>query len=393
MEYKGIITPCYIIRKQEYINSIEEIMKEYNSRWSNNVIFGYSVKTNHLPYLMNIARGCGWWAEVVSPAEYIHSVRQGFYVDKIIYNGPQKNISIREACMSGGIVNLDNMNDVIDVCNMNPYHITASIGIRVNFNLERLCPGETTVENEVGRFGLSYENGDVLRAINMLRDKKIPVKGIHLHSSTNSRSLKVYEAISNMAIEITSKYNLDLEYIDIGGGFFGGNYFDGKPTISQYADTITSVLDKYFDSSKVTLVLEPGAAILATSADYLTKVINIRNILDTEVITVDGTCLHINPFMKKKQLTPCTIIDGGEAFDNDYKYIIGGSTCMEMDRLYPRDISCKLTIDSKLLFHCAGAYTMTHNSNFINLMPNIYVEEHSGEYNTIRLGEQYMMEI
>lgn len=393
MEFKDIITPCYIIRKQVYVNSIEEIMKEYNSRWSNNVIFGYSVKTNHLPYLMNIAKEYGWWAEVVSPAEYNHSIRQGFDTNKIIYNGPQKSINIREACMSGGIVNLDNMNDVSEVCRMNEEDITAGIGIRINFDLESLCLGETTVGNEVGRFGLSYENGDVFTAINMLRENNIPVKGIHLHSSTNSRSIKVYEAISNMAIEVASKYNLELEYIDIGGGFFGGNYFAGKPTVSQYAKVITSTLNKYFDSNKVTLILEPGAAILATAADYLTRVINIRNILDTEVITVDGTCLHINPFMKKKQLTPCTIIDAGDEMDNSYKYIIGGSTCMEMDRLYPRDITCKLTMNSKLLFHCAGAYTMTHNSNFINLMPNIYVEENSGEYNPIRLGEQYMMEI
>ena len=56
MDYSGLKTPCYIIDKAKYVRNIEEIMKSFSDKWNENVIFGYSVKTNHYPYLMNIAR-------------------------------------------------------------------------------------------------------------------------------------------------------------------------------------------------------------------------------------------------------------------------------------------------------------------------------------------------
>lgn len=393
MNINKLSTPCYIIKHEEYVNSIMEIMKEYNSRWNDNVIFGYSVKTNHLPYLMKIARDYGWWSEVVSPAEYNHGLRQGFDSNKVIYNGPQKFYNLIEAAKTGGIINIDSFKELDILATIPATDIKAKIGLRINFDLEELCPGETTVGQDVGRFGISYENGDFGKAVARLESLGIKISGIHMHSSTSSRSLELFRSLANKAIEIIKEFSLDdIEYIDMGGGFFGGNFFKNKPSVKEYATVITDTLKQYIDSKKVMLVIEPGAAILATAADYLTKVISVRDIRHTRVVTVDGTCLHINSFMKSKQQTPCTIIDGGDGLQKDELQVIGGSTCMEMDRLYPRDITCRLTENSKLLFHCAGAYTMTHNSNFINLLPNIYTCE-NGEYMPVRIGEAYMMEI
>ena len=60
-------------------------------------------------------------------------------------------------------------------------------------------------------------------------------------------------------------------------------------------------------------------------------------------------------------------------------WIVAGSTCMEMDRFWPRDMNRKPTAESMFLFHCCGAYMAAHNSNFINAAPAIY----------LRQGKQY----
>ena len=114
--------------------------------------------------------------------------------------------------------------------------------------------------------------------------------------------------------------------------------------------------------------------------DYLCSVLNIRDIRGQRVVTVDGSVVHINPFMNPHP-TPFTMIDGGA--ETDMEQIIGGSTCMELDRLYPRDIKNLVERDSKLLFHACGAYMSVHNSNFINAAPNIYLFE-NGDYRLLR---------
>jgi diaminopimelate decarboxylase len=234
----------------------------------------------------------------------------------------------------------------------------------------------------VGRFGISYENGDIKKAIELLKKAAIPVKGLHMHTSSSSRSLKIFNSLANKAVDIMEEYNLnELRYIDMGGGYFGGNFFTGKPTVAQYAQTICETLkNRLHNPEQVELILEPGAAILATSMDYLVSVLNIRDIRGHRIVTVDGSVIHINPMLHPHE-TPFTMINPGE--ETSETQIVGGSTCMEMDRFYPRDLSRKINHDSKLLFHCCGAYMSTHNSSFINAAPNIYIKKND-EYQILR---------
>ena len=380
MNIRELITPCYIIKAEDYKNNIESFKAEFISRWGENVKFGYSVKTNNFPHMLKTAMAHGFYGEVVSPDEYAFALRCGCREDGIIYNGPQKRGTVIEAIRKGSIVNLDNLDEVELVCRK----LEGSglrVGLRVNYDIESECPGETTCRGIPGRFGISLENGDLEKAMNMLGSAGLRFAGLHLHQSSSSRSLNIYRSIASKAVEIGRRFGLEeLEYVDIGGGFFGGNFFPGKPGFPQYAETICSTLREFYSPEKTCLVLEPGAAILATSMDYLCSVLNIRDIRGQRVVTVDGSVVHINPFMNPHP-TPFTMIDGGA--ETDMEQIIGGSTCMELDRLYPRDIKNLVERDSKLLFHACGAYRSVHNSNFINAAPNIYLFE-NGDYCLLR---------
>lgn len=387
MEFNELQTPCYIINAEEYESNIKEFEAEFRKRWSGEVLFGYSVKTNHYPYFMKVAKEYGWYAETVSATEYMHSEALGFPKQEIILNGPQKKDLLISACVDGGIVNLDSMLEVDKLCLELPqeYRKKAIVGIRINFDLEKECPGETTCGTETTRFGICYENGDVERAILKLQNAGIKISGLHMHASTSSRSTRVYKALATMAGKVAKEYKLDLSYVDIGGGYFGGKFFAGKPSVEEYAQIITDTLKEYFEPEKVMLILEPGAGILATAADYLTSVLNIKEIRGKRVVTLDGTCLHINHFMKKQQ-TPCTLINPGEEMEEEQ--VLGGNTCMEMDRFYLRDKKNEILEDTKILFHCTGAYTMTHNGCFINTLPNIYVKKAGDDYELLR-AEDY----
>ena len=382
MDIRELETPCYIINEETYDRNIREFKEVFESRWGGKVLFGFSVKTNNFPYMLKRALSHGFYAEVVSPDEWEFAQRCGCRTEHLIYNGPQKRDGVLKAIEERAIVNLDSLEEVQKVCAAYQSRTEKpGVGLRVNFDLEKMCPGETTCEGIPGRFGICLENGDFTRALEVLRESNIKLAGLHLHQSTRTRSRNVFRAIAQTAVEIGKRHRLnDLSYIDIGGGFFGGNFFPDKPTPAEYAETVCDTLKQFYDPAQTMLVVEPGAAILATAMDYLTSVLNIREVRGSRIATVDGSLLHINPSMKPHP-TPFRMINPGE--ESECEQIIGGSTCMELDRFWPRDLHQIIRHDSKLLFYCCGAYMSTHNSWFINAAPNIYLYT-DGDYQLVR---------
>lgn len=364
-------TPCYIIKKDKFTQNCDEIENNFRNHYGENIAIGYSVKTNNCNEILQLVKERNWYAEVVSCEEYNFAKRIGFEDKKIICNGPVKG-RILESIISqrDAIVNLDNMQEIYKVCKL--ARGQRNIGIRVNFDFERKCPGQKEISNrEFSRFGFNYENGEVGRAIEVLQSNGIDVEGLHMHTSTKTRSLQVYETLVHMAIEIIQKYHLKIRYIDIGGGFFGGQVISGKPRMSQYAETITRELRKEIDLKETILILEPGASVVATAVGYMTTVDNIRDVTNKRIVTVDGTLLHINPFMVDRE-SIMEIYSSGEA--KVEQQIICGATCMEKDILGRINGKEELRPGDKILFKNAGAYTTSFNSNFIIKKPKIYVE-------------------
>ncbi len=382
MELNRLQTPCYIIRAGEYEKNMADFRKAFASRWSENLRLGYSVKTNNFHWLLKRAMTEGFLAEVVSPDEYDFALRCGCPEDRIIFNGPQKKERLLPACRAGAMVNLDNLEEVDAVCAaFGGGDVQPVLGLRINFDLEALCPGETTCNGVPGRFGLCLENGDFSLALEKLRAAGLKLSGIHLHQSSKSRSTAIFAAIARTAADVGRDFGLrELAYVDMGGGFFGGSYFPGKPSFNEYAETVCSILREAYDPVRTTLVLEPGAAILATAMDYLCSVLNIRRVRGERIVTLDGSLLHINPMMNPHP-TPFTMLNPGA--ESGEGQVIAGSTCMEMDRFWPRDMKNLAEHNSQFLFHACGAYMSTHNSGFINAAPAIYLEQ-DGDYVLLR---------
>ena len=140
----------------------------------------------------------------------------------------------------------------------------------------------------------------------------------------------------------------------------------------EYAQVITEELKKVFNPRKVTLIAEPGASVIATAVNYVTGVNNIRDVRGEKVITLDGTLLHINPFMAERKPVYDIVHTGEKRIAVQH---ICGCTCMEndcFDTLYDEK---ELQMDSRIVFYNAGAYTMSFNSYFIIQPPKVYLSD------------------
>lgn len=372
-----LYTPCYIIDLQKFNENVTCITSEFKKEWGNNIGFGYSIKTNHLPFLLQYAKSSGFLAEAVSSDEYYFALSQGFNCENIILNGPKKDEkTLLNALNEGSIVNIDNFED-LEIIKRNINLINKErcvIGIRVNFDLEKICPRETTLGREVSRFGICIENGDFEKALDILRTLGLKVHGLHMHYSTKTRSIAVFKALANKAADLILKYKMadSLTFVDIGGGLRERRQLPGKPTMKDYSKVICNQLKNAVSPDKVQLILEPGVSIHATAIDYLCRVINVRVIRDTTIGTVDGSLLHISPYMVTKQFAFST--NSSTALKIP-KQIICGSTCVEKDRLLYLQNYNEFQNDDLITFHYVGAYTICKNNCFINCPPRIYIKD------------------
>ena len=294
------------------------------------------------------------------------------------------------ALEGGSIVNLGNFEEIE---NISKYleskklsvenRKSLQIGLRVNFNLEELCPGETTSGNSVSRFGFCIENCELQKAVESLHEMGLKISGLHMHYSTITRSNSVFKCLAQKACEVAYKYNIkeEIKYIDMGGGFWGGNHSDRYPSPQQYAKQITAILKETFDPKTVNLIIEPGTSILATEMDYHCKVTSVKYIRNVRVITTDGTTLHINPLQAKRKPNYDVRCTSEKSFSG--KQIICGNTCMENDRFFETENEIIFSVGDELIFRYTGAYTIGFNSCFIHAPPRVYVSSEQDGHETL----------
>lgn len=282
--------------------------------------------------------------------------------------------------MNGCIINIDSKREIqwLEDANLQK---KVSVGIRVNFDLESGCPGQSACGDEGGRFGFCYENGEFEKAIIALKkNKNVKMTGLHLHCSSKTRSLDVYRQIACMACEIQEKYDFKLEYIDVGGGFFGG--LANRPQFPQYIQLLSEILGTRFNIKDTALIVEPGMSLIGPSVDYVTSVIDVKVTSYNRFVVTDGSRIHIDPLMTKSSY----FYDiqrhkaGGEVIN---KQVICGFTCMEHDRLFALMDAEELEETDKIIYHKVGAYTMCLSPLFIRYYPDIYVDE-GGRYFKVR---------
>ena len=374
----------YLIKESELNKDIELLRGALRDNWGDNSIMGYSVKTNSLPWLLNHLRKEGFYAEVVSDSEYDLARRLGYDADKIIYNGPIKDRAVfKQVIKDGGIVNLDSNYELDWLEEMSASSMAIKVGIRINADIASLSPNEELLEEDGGRFGYCLENGTVAQVIERIKSMpNVKLSGLHLHSSTKSRSVEVYGALAKLAVNVARDYNLDVEYIDMGGGYFGGR--DDMPNYRDYFGVIARVLSECFSKDKVTLIAEPGVSLVSRASSLITEVIDTKDIRGHRYVVTTGSRVLLNPQVTRHTYPHhIEYMDSPTAPDGSRQPLpsqwICGSTCMEYDRLFEIRDGAELKPGDRVIYDLAGGYTIALSPLFIHYFPKVIIEKITGE--------------
>lgn len=370
-----IPTPYFLLDQQVLQQYFDMLTTSLVSNWPNYQI-GYSFKTNSLPWLVNFYKKQGVFAEVVSRDEYGLAKYLGFKDNEIIYNGPYKDeTSFRDVILDGGIVNMDSQAELLWLQQLSGEfgeERPLQVGIRVNFNLEKMCPGETTMGETSGRFGFCYENGEFEKALCKIQGlPNVEVVGLHLHSSSKSRSVAIFRSIAQMACKLKREFDLQLSYVDLGGGYCGG--MEGRPEYPDYFPAIAEELEKEFSREQTKLIVEPGISLISKGSSFVTSVIDVRDIRGTRYLITDGSRFNIDATMIKSSYL-YHLEQQKPLLPKMEKQEVTGYTCMECDRLFTMENLPELRTGDRIIYENVGGYTISLNPLFIQYFPAVYVK-------------------
>lgn len=376
-------TPLFVIYSDRFLENILQMQSAFCNRYSPTIL-AYSFKTNYVPYLCNLARQLGAYAEVVSGLEYDLALRVGYSPDKVIYNGPVKEReSLQRALNSGSLVNVHSMYeiDAIMECAKEVETCEARVGIRVNTDLRRPDGSSPRPGSRAySRFGFTVADGSLEAAVRELqKEPRIKVVGLHGHSSTTTRDTDTYARITDTLCGLGVDLIGDqLEFIDVGGGFYGKLppelAFPGAPTLDDYAETICKVMTQHFPNGGPDLIIEPGTAVCADCMTYFSRVLDVYSIDGRILVLVDGSAIQAKPTFHTKNL-PINILKQDKASRDAGIYSIVGFTCMENDFI-ARDVDGDIPMPGDVIaIDNCGAYTIVMSPQFISGRPPIVAIE------------------
>ena len=393
---KGLVekygSPLFVISEKTLRNNYQHARRAFSTRYPR-VQFAWSYKTNYLNAVCCAFHQEGSWAEVVSGFEYDKAIANGVKGNKIIFNGPDKTeADLKKAMQNDSLIHIDHLDELYTLIELaGASDKKPRVAIRVNM--------DTGVYPMWDRFGFNYENGQAWDALNkIMRSEKFDLVGLHTHIGTFMLAPGAYAVAASklvdLALGLREKFNHDIKYIDLGGGFASkntlkGSYLPGSdtnPTFDDYAEAITSVLiNSNFQQDKLpTLILETGRALIDDAGFLIGSVIANKRLSSGKRATIldIGVNIMFTSFWYDHKITPAQ-----EFTHYAEDTILYGPLCMNIDVIRENVSLPLLNKGDNVVVHHVGAYNMTQWMQFITLRPRIVMIDKDDRVHLVRESE------
>lgn len=257
----------YFVFKEELLRhnykEFEELCKKYISDHK----IAYSIKTNSYSGVIRVLRSLGSGFEFASMNEIKMLPRIGFCV----YNSPcKKDNELREAIRRKALINIDSKSEIQRVAKImdgKPIEVMLRVSFRDS------------------KFG--FDERELSDIIAHCLSRNLLIVGIHVHSGTQL-SLPEYRSHLDK-ISILNYFLLNqgikLKYLDIGGGL--PDKFQLKNLGVRLEDYFNEI-KKYLGKFNVTVILEPGRALVCDCFELITKVCVIKESFNKKYAILDA---------------------------------------------------------------------------------------------------------
>jgi len=239
----------------------------------NNLIC-FAVKANSnigvLRELVKAGAGC----DIVSGGELFRALKAGCDPRKIVYAGVGKTEEEIEFALKSGILmfNAESSQELfaIDVV-AGRLGKKAGVALRVNPDVDPKTHPYISTGLKKNKFGISIDTAvEEYRLAS--RMENIEIIGVHQHIGSQITQVSPFVDAVERLLNLVNKLkeiNINIRYIDIGGGL-GITYKDEAPPLpAELAKEIVPMLKKH----DCTIVLEPGRNIVGNAGVLVTRVV------------------------------------------------------------------------------------------------------------------------
>lgn len=374
-------SPLYVFDEESFIENYRKLYFSMRSKYENYNI-AYSFKTNYAPYICQIVKELGGYAEVVSLMEYNLAKKIGFSDERIIFNGPVKTGAGIIALNRGSIVNADNLAELELMCEAakEAKRDNLKIGIRVNINVG---------QDFVSRFGI-HEN-DMEKAFLLAQKYGVKIAGLHCHIS-RARGLDAWLERTESILRISDRFMPEgPDFIDLGSGMYGemdkslAEQFDYIPSYEQYAEVTAEIISKHFrEENRPLFFTEPGTTLISSYMECIGVVEGIKEIDNHWFAVLNCSTHNLGETCVLKRL-PVSVVSAGKKQRKYDSIDLTGYTCLEQDVMLP-GFSGILAEGDYVIFGNVGGYSNVFKPPFIN--PNCAIVSRKGnDYTIIKTAE------
>ncbi|MFN8258849.1 MAG: diaminopimelate decarboxylase [Bacteroidales bacterium] len=288
--FKTLETPFYYYNLERFRTILSRI-KTAASRY--NYIVHYAMKANANDKLLSVIKEFGFGADCVSGNEVKKAIDAGYNPKEIAFAGVGKSDKEINFALDNDIFSF-NCESGQELIIINEFARLkgkkANIALRINPNVNANTHHYITTGLEENKFGINrWEFDKILDLLKTL--KNLELIGIHFHIGSQITDLDVFKSLCVRVNEIQKYFienHIPLKHVNVGGGL-GVDYEHPDnlefPDYQAFFALFNRFLDLYPGQQ---LHFELGRAMVAQAGDLITRVLFVKNGVNTNFAIVDA---------------------------------------------------------------------------------------------------------
>lgn len=354
-------TPFYLYSEQKLRDNFKSFADAVKPLKKATVCF--AVKSNFNPTILKILAGMGAGADIVSGGELELALQAGVPADKIVFSGVGKTRAELTAAIMAGIKQI-NAESESEIRLINEIAIglnkTASVGIRVNPDVDARTHEKITTGKKENKFGIDWNDARRL-FLSAEQFKGLSLHGIEVHVGSQILELSPFrEAFvkTKKMLNDLKEHGVSIQTVDVGGGLGVAYKTDeSAPSPADYIAVLQDVLGD-FDGE---FVFEPGRCISGDAGVLVASVVRVKQTGDKRFAVLDaGMSDLVRPAMYDAYHN-IEAVKGGEASE---RYDVVGPICESADIFGKDRMLPELNEGDLIAIETAGAYGAAMASNY-----------------------------
>ena len=284
-------TPFYLYSENQIRDNY---LKFTNTFKKINPLVCFAAKSNSNLTILKTLGKLGAGVDVVSGGELLKALKAGIRPNKIVFSGVGKTEEEIKLAINKKIllINCESESEAILINKIaKKFNRKISIGFRLNPNIDAKTHKKISTGKADNKFGVSIKNfSSFLKDMKKL--KNINLEALSVHIGSQILSDVPYKKVLNFLSKLIKNLNLNLKYIDLGGGF-GINYTGKEKPINlgSYANFVHSFSKKL----NCKIIFEPGRSIVGNTSILVSKIQYIKNGSNKKFIILN---VGMNDFMR-----------------------------------------------------------------------------------------------